>query len=1184
MAIASLALAVESAGAIAAAKFAPRSSPEGATLFHPVSPQDSGVVTENHYSDPSMWRERHKEFDIGGAGTGAAIGDYDNDGRPDIFVVSKTESCRLFRNLGGWKFEDVTDRAGVGDSGDAAKIWKQGATFADIDNDGFLDLYVCRFDAPNRLYVNQGDGKFREEAAARGLDIKDGSVVGAFCDFDRDGWLDVFVLTNILDATARSKGERDHLLRNNRDGTFTDVTDGAGISGEGQGHSATWCDYDGDGWPDLYVANDFAAADKLYRNNGDGTFADVIDGVVPHMPYSSMGSDLGDVNNDGVMDLFVSEMASTTHEKDQRAMAASRALLAANSSEATDAAPQFFRNALYLNTGAGRFLEGAFLAGIAATDWTWSVRLEDLDNDGHLDLHVTNGMHRESHNVDLLARVMMAPSVAEQLRIRQAGPVLAEANLAFRNLGDLKFENVGEAWGLNQSGVSYGAAFGDLDGDGDLDLVFGNYQAGATLLRNDSESGHRIIVALCGTSSNRFGVGATVRVETDAGVQVRQLVVSRGYLSSSEPVLHFGLGEVSQINRLSVSWPSGASQEFADLAADYRYTITEPVGPPASKARESTPRAAQFTDVSGQLNFALRSREPRIDEGVQNPLLPMVQNRRGPSLAAGDLNGDGRDDVVVGGTPQDPVRVLFADSSGRFVPAPGTLPAVESPLNSGPSLIFDANGDGAADLLLTKSGVALPPGSPDYQPSLLLNDGRGKFAPAPPGSLPPLRASVGAVAAADWDRDGRLDLFVGARVLPLLYPQPPRSALLANRGDGRFENVTASVAAGVRDVGMVTSALWSDVDDDGWPDLIIALEWGGVRCWRNNEGKSFSDWSERVGFASAGSGWWTSLAAADFNGDGRIDYIAGNVGLNTQYHADAAHPALLFSGDFKGDETLQLVEGYYEGDRLFPWRTRNDLSATIPAIGRRFPRNDIYARATLGEILGEEKIAAADRFAATELRSGLFLSQPDGTFHFTALPRIAQIAPLQGVVAGDFDGDGHADILAMQNSYAPVPLVGRFDGGLGQMLRGDGNGEFTPVPLIESGLIVPGDAKALVTLDVDRDGWPDLLVTRNNDTTLAFRNSGIEGRHALGVRLTGSAGNLSAVGARITVTMKDGSTQNGEVHAGSGYMSQPVSMCFFGRTEGNPPASVRVRWPNGSVTNHSVPLQSTTLVLSADDS
>jgi hypothetical protein len=416
--------------------------------------------------------------------------------------------------------------------------------------------------------------------------------------------------------------------------------------------------------------------------------------------------------------------------------------------------------------------------------------------------------------------------------------------------------------------------------------------------------------------------------------------------------------------------------------------------------------------------------------------------------------------------------------------------------------------------------------------------------------------------------------------LPGQYPTPPQSALLANRG-GRFEDVTEALAPGLREVGMVTSALWSDVDGDGWPDLLLTLEWGKVKCFHNNQGKSFEDWSERAGFAAAGTGWWTSMAAADFNGDGRMDYVVGNVGLNTQYHADAVHPALLFSGDFKGDGSTQLIEGYYEGDQLYPWRSRKYVAAAIPTILKRFPSNASFARATLGEIVGEGRLAAARRFAATELRSGVFLSQPDGTYRFEPLPRLAQISPLQGIVAGDFEGNGHADIYAVQNSYAPIPAVGHFNNGLSQLLRGDGHGHFTPVPPAASGLMVPGDAKALIVLDLDGDGWPDFVVSRNNNTTLAFHNNGVSGRHPLRVVLRGPAGNPTAVGARITVELADGSAQTSEIYAGSGYYSQSAASCFFGFPDSNPPKHIRVRWPSGGTTVYDGPPRSATLNFSA---
>ncbi len=1150
---------------LTAAPLAPRSGPRGITLFTDIPPAVSGLKAANTYDDPRMWSTRYHEFSVGAIGTGVACADYDADGRPDLFVVSKTETGRLFRNLGGFRFEDVTALARVGD---ASGEWKQGAAFADVDNDGRPDLYVCRFAAPNLLFMNRGDGTFREEAAPRGLAVVDASSMAAFCDYDRDGWLDVYLQTNLLDAAAHPDGQRDYLFRNDGTGHFTDVTDRAGIKGLTQGHSATWWDYNNDGWPDLHVANDFAAADTLYRNNRDGTFTDVLATVVPHTTFSSMGADLGDVDNDGRLDLFIADMATTTRAKDLRGMADSRTRLR-DPDDASSAAPQYSRNVLLLNTGTGRCLEAAQLAGLGATDWTWSPRFEDLDNDGRLDLHIPNGMNREQTNTDLLDRMMLAENPAERVRLMRASPLLAEPNLAFRNLGDLRFESVGPAWGLDQKGVSFGSAFADVDGDGDLDLVYVNYQGPPTLLRNDGDSGHSVVIHLRGTRSNRFGVGALVRLETASGPQVRQLVLARGYESTSEPLLHFGLGAETRLRKLGITWPDGGYQEFTDIPADQRLTITEPPGPPAPAPALPAP-TPQFTEASVRAGLSWSSEEVRGDQTLAQPLLPLRFNRRGPALAAADVDGDGRDDLVLGGTTRTPLRLLRAGAASSFSSTTIPRPPAAIPVNDGPILVFDTDADGHEDLLLAKGGAALPEGSPSYQPELLLGDGRGGFTPAPAGALPPLAFTTGAIAAVDFNRDGRLDVFVGGRLAPGHYPKPARSALLLNRGD-RFEDVTDSLAPGLRQAGLVCSALWSDVDGDGWSDLLLALEWGGVQYWHNNAGGGFTNRSTEAGFAAAGTGWWTSLASADFNRDGRPDFVAGNQGLNTPYTASPVAPALLFAGDFKGGGSTQLVEAAYEDGVLHPLRTRKELGAKIPSVLKRFPKTDLFAAASLGEILGDDKLAAATRYAATELRHGVFLSRADGRYDFGPLPRLAQIAPVQGLVATDLDGDGHADIALVHNSYAPIPYIGRFDGGLGLWLRGDGRGGFTAVPALESGLVVPGDAKALVVADVDGDDLPDLVVSRNASTTLAFLNRRSAGSNPLSVVLRGKPGNQRAAGARLTLELANGTRQTAEVQLGGGYASQSAGAVHFGFTDGNPPRLLTIRWPDGSTTSRPVP-------------
>jgi enediyne biosynthesis protein E4 len=1160
-----------SAGGITGKPLAPHLFPRGKTLFTELPADMTGVQTENRYADPKMWGELYQEFKTSSIGTGVAIGDYDGDGRPDIFVVSKTEGCRLFRNLGGYKFEDVTEKAGVGAT---PGVWNQGATFVDINNSGRLDIYVCRYNAPNLLYINQGNGTFKEMAHEYGLDVVDSSVMASFSDYDRDGWLDLYIATNILNNTTHPGGQRGYLFHHNRNGTFTNVTERGGIVGESQSHSATWWDYDNDGWPDLYVANDFGYPDRLYHNNRDGTFTDVIAHVLPHTSFSSMGADLGDVNNDGAIGFFVADMAATTHARDQHLVADARGRIEL----VPGSMPKYARNALFLNSGDGIFREAAILAGVAATDWTWSVRLEDLDNDGRLDLFVTNGFVRDA-GMDVAERMMRAEDPAERIRLMFMSPPQPDVHLAFRNMGDLQFKNVSAEWGVGKKGIGFGAALGDLSGDGNLDIVYTSYQSGVTILRNDGNTGHVVNVDLRGTVSNRYGVGATVRVESALGVQVRQLTLARGYLSSSEPMLHFGLGADTIISRMVVNWPSGHIQTFEDLAVNQRYTVTEPAQP-ISIPPDPVRLPCQFVEESHATGLALGSREADVDEVNGQRLLPVRQNPHGPGIAVGDVFGNGLDDVVVGGTTRDSLRILRANVAGHYMAEDSTVASTGDLVDDGPLLLFDSSGTGRQDLLVTKGGNSLPADSDEYQAKLYLNDGHGGFTRAPDDALPRLPISVGAVAAADFDHTGRLGLFVGGRILPGRYPLPPRSLLLANRG-GKFEDVTDTLAPGLQNVGIVTSALWTDVDGDGWPDLLLALEWGNVRYFHNNRGKGFEDWTEKTGFASAGTGWWTSIAAADFNGDGRIDYVVGNVGLNTRYHADPAHPALLYSGSFMGGSSIQLVEGYYEGDILYPCRSRRDLGAVFPSILKRFPTYDSFGRATLSEIVGDDYLSKARRFAATELRSGVFLSQPDGTYRFEPLPRIAQISPIQGMVAGDFDGDGHAEIYAVQNSFAPIKSVGRFDGGVSQLLRGDGHGHFAAVPPAEDGLVVKGDAKALALLDLDQDGWPDFLITRNDDTMLAYHNRGARGHRPLRILLRGAVGNPTAVGARIAVEYTDGSLQTCEVYAGSGYYSQSTAACFFPCTEGNPPKTIRVSWPSGMSSESDFTAGSSTLTLTA---
>jgi len=1148
--LAALAAGMAGADAPSGTPFGVHSGTPGTAKFVLMPAEQTGLSAVNAYDDPAMWGAHYREFSLGAIGTGIAIGDYDGDGRPDIFVASKTGPNHLYRNLGDFHFEDVTEKAGVAGPVGA---WKQGVAFADVNNDGRLDLYVCRFGAPNLLYINRGDGTFSEEAAARGLALDDASSMAAFCDYDRDGWLDVYVQTNLLDAERHPNGQRDRLYHNNRDGTFTEVTDRAGIKEETQGHAATWWDYDEDGWPDIYIDNDFRDPDQLYHNNRDGTFTNTLSWVVPHTPHSSMGADLGDVNNDGHADLLVADMAATTRLKDQRGMAKLRNGLTDNEQN-PGAAPQFMRNALFLGTGTGRVLEAAELAGLAATDWTWSVRFEDLDQDGWLDVFFTNGMVRELHNLDLTQRMMTRESLGERIRISKVSPVLAEQHLVYRNRGDLRFEDVSQAWGLDQVGVGLGAAFGDLDGDGDLDLVYASMDAPVTVARNDAAAGHAVILDLRGSASNRFGVGATVRIETATGTQMRVLTLARGYLSTSEPAVHFGLGQETEIRRLTVDWPGGARQVIEHLAADRRYTITEPASaePAAGRPAEKTPTPL-FTEVGARRQFELASRERPFDERVAEPLLPFRLNRPGPFVLAADFDRDGMEDLAVGGITGEPGRLMSNLGDSQYL-VYGSNFFPETRVPDGPLLALDANADGVLDLLVTKSGTALSAGDAGYEPRLWLNNGRGRFTAAA-GLLPSLPVSVGAAGAADFEHSGRAGIFLGGRSVPGAYGRTPRSAVLAWRGD-RYADVTDQVAPGLASVGLVTAALWSDIDDDGWPDLLVACEWGPVTCWRNIAGKHFENVGEKLGFAAAGTGWWHALTMADFNGDGRPDYAVGNTGLNTRYRASAAWPALLYAGVSAGGATPQLVEAEAREGAYYPLRDRETLAKALPAALRPFPTAEAYAKAKFDDIFPAATLSGALKLAATELRSGVFLSQPDGTWKFTVLPALAQIAPITAMQAGDFDGDGCADLLVTGNSHAPTPETGRFDGGLGWLLRGDGHGTLTPVPPRESGFIVPGDARGLVPLGADDGSGTEYLVPRSNDRALLFQPAKVAGVTAFRVALRGAAGNPTASGARLTLFLADGRSQLADS------TGAPVGFTYAVK---NPPVRLKIRWPDGRV-------------------
>jgi len=1185
-----------------------------ATLFTRIDADVSGI----HFQiDVDKNNPRRRLYEIAFAGAGVTIGDYDGDGRPDVFMTHHSGKDRLYRQTGDLVFTDVTDEAGVG----GGREWSAGSVFIDINNDGLLDLYVCRYDAPNALYVNAGDGTFKDMAAEYGLDFSGASVMAAFSDYDRDGDLDMYLLTSRLAANTEverqipivrkpgpggrtvptipgqyleytdfiqrpngqfvqiAAGQRDHLFRND-DGRFTEVElpakDGQnGLRGNDNymGMSAVWWDYDNDMWPDLYVANDMFGPDHLYHNNGDGTFTDVIATAVPHTPWYSMGSDFADINNDGLFDFMAADMSATTHYEQKIGMGD----MDSQGWFLVSAVPrQYMRNALYLNSGTDRFMETASMAGVASTDWTWSVKFADFDNDGFSDLFMTNGMVRNFMDADVQRAIAAQTDLQDYWEILKDEPAKRDTNFAFRNTNGLQFENVSRAWGLDHTGLSFGAALGDLDRDGDLDLIVNNLDEPVSLYRNDSDSGGRVLIRLQGVESNRFGIDAKVRVETDSGMQVKQLATARGFMSADDPVLQFGTGQATILRRLTVHWPSGAIQTFENLPSNRFYTITEQ----ASATPTESPRASAavlYTEVTVSSGLDYRHKELAFDDYRAQPLLPARLSQLGPGAAWGDVDGDGDDDVFIGAAIGEAGALYLREGNGRFRRAPdGPWVKHENREDMG-VLLFDADGDQDLDLFVASGSVESSIGDNDLGDRLYLNAGDGQFVHASPERLPSAANSSGVVVASDFDQDGDLDLFVGGRTLPGQYPLSPDSQLLRNE-NGVFTDVTKELAPGLRKAGMVTAALWSDVDDDGDQDLLLALEWGPIRYFRNDEGRLL-DWTAVAGLAER-TGWWNSIASIDVDNDGDTDYVVGNAGQNTKYAATAEQSAVLYYGDFGGSGKSNLVEAQWEDDTEFPVRGLSCSTNAMPFLADEFGTFDAFARADMQQLFTPKKLGTAKRFAATELRSGVLVNA-GGKFEFQPLPLLAQIAPGFGVVSGDFDLDGVSDIYLLQNSFSPQAETGRMDGGIGQMLLGNGQGGFEILWPSSSGLIVTGDAKALTIADFNQDGRADFLVTRNDDAVIAFQhNSGEQtrNRHPLSVRLLGRSGNPTAVGAKIVLVRADGTRSSAEIHAGSGYLSQSAATVFFADSDANKGIEWRIRWPDGSYSSHPVSEQSVQVI------
>ncbi len=1178
-----------------------------ATIFVRHAPETCGITAGN-----TLLPENILPYVYNGAGV--AVGDVDGDGQPDVYIVSQDGPNRLYRQVAPFRFEDITERAGVG-GGDA---WGSGCTMVDFDGDRDLDIYVANTESPNLLFRNRGDGTFEDCAREVGLAHVGASTMPAFADYDNDGDLDLYLATNrvflqsllpeLLESAKLPRGlqksiramappmprrlvaddggalevppgyedhlfafagrlfyagQSDRLFRNDG-GKFADVTEDAGIEDQGLGLSATWWDYDDDGWLDLYVANDLESPDRLYRNRGDGTFEDVTATALPHIAYFGMGADFADVDQDGRFDFVVADMAMRTHYKAKVLMGdmGDRGWFLENGNP-----PQIMRNALFLNSGTGRFWECAPMAGVSNTNWTWSLKFGDLDNDGAEDLFVTNGIPRFDNDPDAQIRfreLWDAGRRQDAIALARSLPPVRERNLALRNDHPTpgsppKFLDRSAEWGLDLEAVSQGAAFADFDGDGDLDLIVSNLNEPPALYENRTGAAHRsVILRLDGRGTNRHGIGARLTARVGDRRLERLVTLQGGYLSTDEALVHFGLGDAEAIDELVVRWPSGMEQVVEGLGHGFRYTIAEPDnGNSIDHARE-LPR---FTEAAMQLGLDVTHRELPFDDFAVQPLLPHRHSELGPGIAAGDVDGDGLDDLFVGGA-RGQGGTLLLRGADRWRKAAGPWSDHADREDQG-ALLFDVDGDGDLDLFVASGTSEVAAGDASLRDRIYRNDGTGGFR-QDEDALPPYADASGPAAAVDFDGDGDLDLFVGGRVVPGRYPETPPSRLYRNEG-GRFTDVTEDVAPALRRVGMVTSAAFADVDDDGDQDLIVAARWRPVRLFRN-EGGRFVDASPEAGFADH-AGWWNGIAIGDVDGDLDLDVITTNQGLNTKYKASAAHPTELFARDFDADGTLDVVEAKYEGDTLLPVRGRSCSSRAMPFLAEQFPTYDQFARASLGEIYAERGLAEAEHLVATELAHVLWRNQGDGTFVAEPLPRLAQIAPAFGVAIEDLDGDGRMDVVLAHNFDSNEPETGRMAGGLSLWLRGSDSG-LEPVPAFRSGIVIGGDAKALLVDDVAGHGVPGLFVTQNDGPLRALRQRGDGGRW-LGVRLEGPVGNPTGIGARITLHSATGPIAVAEAQAGASYLTQAGGTRWFGLGQ-EQVARITVRWPDGETTEHAL--------------
>lgn len=1095
-------------------------------------------------------------------GGGVGIGDFNRDGLMDVYFAGNMVSNKLYLNKGSLKFQDITDVAGVGGEG----RWCTGVSVVDINGDGWPDIYVCasfRSDPllrTNLLYINQGLNKegiptFKEEAVAYGLADTGFSTQAYFFDYDNDGDLDMYLVTNeiydpktpirfrpkITDGSAKNT---DRLYRNNGNGTFTNVSKEAGILIEGWGHAACITDLNGDGWPDIYVANDFVSNDLCYINNKDGTFTNRLDEYFKHTAWNAMGTDAVDINNDGLVDFISLEMLPEDNLRKKRMLSGNEYYNYINSAM-YGYGHQYVRNMFQLNSGPTPlghpvFGDVGFMAGVYQTDWSWCPLVADFDNDGLKDMIITNGLPRDVTDLDYVDfnNGQRGNTANYSLAMTDSLPVVKFSNYSFKNTNGILFSNSTNAWGLNIPSFSNGAAYVDLDNDGDLDVIINNLNDTAFVYENtlynagEKSKEHNLVVNFEGTKNNIEGIGATLHLYYNGNKQqYYEQHPARGYLSTDDPRAHFGLGSVSKIDSLLVTWPDGKQQLLTNISADQSITVSYKDAVQKINKINSPFDSSYFinTAKSYGINYKPEERD-FVDYNIQ-PTIPHKLSQYGPGIAVGDIDNNGFEDFYIGGSSGHPGVFFMQDARGHFTLDSSRLLKKDNPLYEDMGAIFfDANNDKFPDLYLVSGSYEIPPNHPISSDRLFLNDGTGHFIKNTK-ALPVDSSNGSCVRAADFDGDGKLDLFVGGRVVSGAYPTIPRSFLLKNIG-GKFVDVTEKYCPQLKRIGMVTDALWTDFDNDGKVDLIVVGEWMPITFLKNT-GHSFV--IVKTGIESH-TGWWNSIVSGDFDNDGDMDYIVGNLGLNSNYNASSEEPMTIIAKDIDKNGSIDPMVFCYlkapDGSRKpYPMSSRDDMVSQVISMRKKFPTYKSYGYATMHDIWSDNDLKDALIMKATDMHTSYIENRGNGQFTIKPLPLEAQEAPVYGMLSEDVDGDGNLDLLMVGNDYGMDPYSGRHDAFNGLYLKGDGKGNFSPTTVAKSGFFVKGDAKGLAMLHTAKN--EDIVIaTQNQDSLMVFSKNPVYSNNIL------KWINLKPDDFYADVIYKDGKKRRIEFYYGSTYLSQ----------------------------------------------